>query len=106
MRDNPKGSELDSAVDDHRRCKNSPVLSCIDKWTKKGCDRGSQVGTVHSDGSGATLPLPRDRGVEKLHKTQQSGHAPRSGLKVKNGSSAKDGAPERLRCGTIQKVVS
>jgi len=39
--------------------------------------------------------------------TQQSGHAPRSGPEVKNGrSSAKDGAPERLRYGTIQKVVS
>jgi len=39
--------------------------------------------------------------------TQQSGHAPRFGPEVKNGrSSAKDGAPERLRCGTIQKKVS
>jgi len=28
--------------------------------------------------------------------TQQLGHAPRSGPEVKNGSSAKDGAPERL----------
>jgi len=38
---------------------------------------------------------------------QQSGHAPRSGPKVKNGrSSAKDGASERLRCKTIQKEVS
>jgi len=38
--------------------------------------------------------------------TQQSGHAPRSRPEVKNGSSAKDGAPERLRCGTIQEEVS
>jgi len=39
--------------------------------------------------------------------TQQSGHAPRSGPEVENGrSSAKDGAAERLRCGTIQKEVS
>jgi len=39
--------------------------------------------------------------------TQQSGHAPRSGPEVKNGRSrAKDGAPERLRCGTIQKEMS
>jgi len=38
--------------------------------------------------------------------TQQSGHAPRSGSEVKNGrNSIKDGAPERLRCGTIQKEV-
>jgi len=37
--------------------------------------------------------------------TQQSGHAPRSGPEVKNGrSSAKDGAPKRLGCGTIQEV--
>jgi len=36
---------------------------------------------------------------------QQSGHAPRSGLEVKNGSSAKDGVPERLRCETIQEEV-
>jgi len=39
--------------------------------------------------------------------TQQSGHASRSGPEVKNGSSsAKDGAPDRLRCGTIQEEVS
>jgi len=36
--------------------------------------------------------------------TQQSGHVPRSGPEVKNGrSNAKDGASERLRCGTIQE---
>jgi len=29
--------------------------------------------------------------------TQQSGHALRSAPEIKNGSSAKDGAPERLR---------
>jgi len=39
--------------------------------------------------------------------TQQSGHAPRSGLEVKNGrSGAKDGAPERLGCGTVKKEVN
>jgi len=37
---------------------------------------------------------------------QQSGHAPRSGPEIKNGSSATDGEPERLRCGTIQEEVS
>jgi len=31
--------------------------------------------------------------------SQQSGHAPRSGLKIKNGSSVKYGVPERLRWG-------
>jgi len=36
--------------------------------------------------------------------TQQSDHAPRSGPEVKNGRScAKDGAPERIGCGTIQE---
>jgi len=38
--------------------------------------------------------------------THQSSHAPRSGPEVKNGSSAKDGAPERLRFRTIQEEVS
>jgi len=39
--------------------------------------------------------------------TQQSGHASRSGPKVKNErSSAKDGVPERLTCRTIQEEVS
>jgi len=56
MRDNPEGSELDLAKGVHRRCKkNSPsVLSCIDMRTRKGCNRGSEVGTVHKgrDGEG------------------------------------------------------
>jgi len=48
MRDNP-GGELDPADDVHRRSKNSPsVLSCIGKKTREGCNRGSEVGTVHS----------------------------------------------------------
>jgi len=39
--------------------------------------------------------------------TQQSGHAPTSGPEIKDGrSNAKDGAPERLRYGTIQKELS
>jgi len=39
--------------------------------------------------------------------TQQSGQAPRSGPEVKNGrSSAKDGALERLGCGTVKEEVS
>jgi len=50
MRDPPEEGELDPAVDVRRRCmKNSPsVLSCIDKRTKESCNRGSEVGTVHS----------------------------------------------------------
>jgi len=38
--------------------------------------------------------------------TQQSVHTPRSGPEIKNRSGAKDGTPERLRCGTIQEEVS
>jgi len=38
--------------------------------------------------------------------TKQWGHAQRPGPAVKNGSSAKNGAPERLRSGIIQKEVS
>jgi len=55
------------------------------------------------------LPDPfRGMGVwRNSTETQQSGHAPRSGLEVKIGrSSAKDGAPERLRCGTVKEEVS
>jgi len=38
--------------------------------------------------------------------TQQLSHAPRSGREVKNGrSSAKDGALERLGCGTVKEEV-
>jgi len=51
------------------------------------------------------LPDPfRRMGVwRNSTETQQSGHAPRSGPEVKNeSSSAKDGAPERLGCRTIQ----
>jgi len=55
-------------------------------------------------GGGATRPLPRDGGVEELHGDPTVGLAPRS---VKNGrSSAKDSAPEKLRCGTIQVGTS
>jgi len=38
--------------------------------------------------------------------TQQSAHSLRSGQEVKNGRSAKDGAPERLGCGKVQEEVS
>jgi len=51
MRNNPGGGESDLAEGVHRRCmKNSPsVLSCIGKRTKEGCDRVSEVETVHSE---------------------------------------------------------
>jgi len=49
MRDNQEGGELDPADDVRRRCKkNSSVLSYIGEGTREGCDRGSEVGTVHS----------------------------------------------------------
>jgi len=53
------------------------------------------------------LPDPfRGMGARKNSaETQQSGHALRPGPEVKNGNSVKDGAPERLRCGTIQEEV-
>jgi len=38
--------------------------------------------------------------------TQQSGHAPKSGPKIKNRSSAEDGAPEKLGCGTVKEEAS
>jgi len=55
------------------------------------------------------LPDPfRGMGVRRnFAETQQSDHSPSSGPEVENGRSrAKDGAPEGLRCGTIQKEVS
>jgi len=49
MRDNPGGDESDPAEGVRRRCKkNSPyVLSYIDKRSREGYDRGSEVETVH-----------------------------------------------------------
>jgi len=55
---------------------------------------------------GANRPHPGDGGVEELHGDPTVGPRPSSGPKVKNRSSAKDSAPERLRCGTIHKQVS
>jgi len=55
--------------------KNSPsVLSCIGKRTKEGCDRGSEVGTVHS-------VRIRWEGTVSLRKLKESG---------KGGSCEKD----------------
>jgi len=58
-------------------------------------------------GGGTTQPLPRDRGVDDLHEDPTVGLCPKVSIRGKNGrSSAKDGAPERLRCRTIYKEVS
>jgi len=50
MLDNPGEGKSYLAEGVRRRCmKNSPsVLSCIGKRARKGCDCGSEVGTVHS----------------------------------------------------------
>jgi len=55
------------------------------------------------------LPDPfRGKGAWRYStETQQSGHAPRFGPVVKNGrSSAEDGVPERLGCGTVKEEVA
>jgi len=67
MQDNPGGGESDPAEGIRRRCmKNSPsVLSLIGKRTRYGCDRGSEVGTVHSgrDREGPVPPrIPKESG--------------------------------------------
>jgi len=48
MLDNLEELYIDHAVDGRRHCKRNSlsVLSCIDKRTKEGCDRGSEIGTV------------------------------------------------------------
>jgi len=61
--------------------------------------------------AGGVVVLPDSfRGIgawRNFTEIQQSGHAPKSGPEVKNErNSAKDGAPERLRCGTIQEEVT
>jgi len=50
MRDSQGGCESDPAEDVRRCCMNNSysVLSCIGKRTKEGCDRDSEVETVHS----------------------------------------------------------
>jgi len=50
VRDSQGGRESYPTEGVRRRCmKNSPsVISCIGKRTKEGCDRGSEVGIVHS----------------------------------------------------------
>jgi len=53
MRDSQGGGESYPAEGVRRRCmKNSPsVLCCIGKRTREGCDRGSEVETVHRKSS-------------------------------------------------------
>jgi len=58
-------------------------------------------------GGGATRPLPGDRARKNSTKTQQSARPARSAPEIKNGrSSAENGTPERLGCGTILEEVS
>jgi len=58
MRDNPEGGELDPASDGRRRCKKS-------KRTREGCDRNSEVGSVHS-GRDGDRSVPRRRNRKNL----------------------------------------
>jgi len=64
MRDNPVGGELDPTEGIRRRCKKHFyfVLNCKGKRTREGCNRGSEVGTVHSrrDGEGL-VPLRKPK---------------------------------------------
>jgi len=56
-------------------------------------------------GGSATRPLPTDGAAEEFCGDPTVRPCPkRSGLEIKHGSSAKEGALERLRCGIIQKV--
>jgi len=49
IQDNSERGELNPAIIDRRRCMKSPsILSCIGKKTKDDCDRGSDIGIVHS----------------------------------------------------------
>jgi len=92
MRDNPERGELEPANDVRMRCKNSP--------SKSICNSPLVV---------VVLPDNPFRGMgvwRNFTETKQSGHTPRSGPEVKNGrSSVKDGAPERLRCGTSISIA-
>jgi len=65
MRGKPEGGELDPAEGIRRRCKkNSPsVLFCIGKRTREGCDRGSEVGTVHRASSSENFKLDKNRTI-------------------------------------------
>jgi len=68
---------------------------------------GNNQRRTQDRGGGATRPLPREWGMKELHGDPTVGHAPRSKPEVKNGRScAKDGAPERLECGTVKEEVS
>jgi len=50
MQDSQGGGESDPAEGVRRHCmkNSSSVLSCIGKRTIEGCNRGSEVATVHS----------------------------------------------------------
>jgi len=58
-------------------------------------------------GGGATRPLLRDGGAKELHGDPTIGPRPNVWTRGQNGkSSTKDGAPERLKCGTVKEEVS
>jgi len=67
VRNNPEGGESDPAECVHRLCKkNSPVLFCIGKKIKIGCDRGSEVWTVHSGRDGRASFSEETEGICQL----------------------------------------
>jgi len=102
MRDNPEGGESDHAEGVRRRCmkNSSSVLSCMGKRTTEGCNRGSEIGTVHSgrDREGPVPPRkPKESGrrgsceknfvpkkssgcAKSLQRTEQAGWKHESGF--------------------------
>jgi len=71
---------------------------------KKYCSWKHSYSIPYCLGSGgASRPLPRDGARRNSVETQESGYASRYGPEIKIRSSAKDSAPERLGCETIQK---
>jgi len=93
MRDNPEGGELDPAFDAAGAARILLSLSCTSKRTKEGCDRGSEVGTVHR-GRDEEGPVP-------LRKPNESG---RSFSKVMDASkvySIKICEPKRVKQSNI-----
>jgi len=79
MRDNPEGDELDLVVDVRRRCKNSfSILSCMEKRIKESCDRGNEVGSLHSRRDGERpVPIrkPKEFGKRKNLKIEDERHS-------------------------------
>jgi len=84
----------------------SPVACQRRLWGVRG-DLNVEVFLIKNSRIVVVLPDSfRGMGARRNSTEAQQLHASRSGPEVKNGSSAKDGAPKRLRCGTIQEEAS